>query len=200
MQVGYVGLMKAIRNFDASFGGNLAAYAQPCITGEIKRHFRDKRWQVHVRRMAQELRLEARGSAGVLAQQLGRTPTDSELADYLGVSQADLADARRAERAMQASSLSAPLTNASEAGTLADVLGDEDPRLEATLDMTAFWQHLGELPDREQEMVLMRFYGNMSQSQIGEKIGLSQMHVSRLLAHALGYLRRKMSGAGDDSD
>jgi RNA polymerase sigma-B factor len=198
MQVGYVGLMKAIKSFDASFGWNLASYAQPCIVGEIKRHFRDKRWQLHVRRSVQELRLEARDSAGELAQRLGRTPSDAELADYLGVSVTELADAQRAGRAMQASSLSAPLGDGVEAGTLEDVLGDEDPRLEATLDMAAFWQHLAELPGREQDMVLMRFYGNMTQSEIGEQVGLSQMHVSRLLAHALGYLRRHMGATGGE--
>ena len=86
MQVGYVGLLKAINNFDPDIGESLAAYATPTITGEIKRHFRDKRWQVHVRRSAQELRLEIRKARGDLAQQLSRTPTDSELAEYLGVS------------------------------------------------------------------------------------------------------------------
>src|SRR5271155_486065 len=93
MQVGYVGLLKAINNFDAAFGGSLAAYAHPCVSGEIKRHFRDKRWQVHVRRSAQELRLEIRKTRGELAQQLSRTPSDTELAEHLGISAADLLDA-----------------------------------------------------------------------------------------------------------
>jgi RNA polymerase sigma-B factor len=107
MQVGYVGLLKAINNFDAGIGKSLAAYAAPCITGEIKRHFRDKRWHVHVRRSAQELRLEIRKARSELAQRLSRTPTDAELAEYLGVSGTDLLDAQRAELAFQASSLSA---------------------------------------------------------------------------------------------
>src|SRR5215467_8627451 len=107
MQVGYVGLLKAINNFDPAIGGSLAAYAQPCVSGEIKRHFRDKRWQVHVRRSAQELRLEIRKARGELAQQLSRTPTDAELADHLGISAADLLDAQRADLAFQASSIDA---------------------------------------------------------------------------------------------
>src|ERR1700761_4829052 len=111
MQVGYVGLLKAINNFDPEIGGSLAAYAQPCVSGEIKRHFRDKRWQVHVRRSAQERRLEIRKARTDLAQQLSRMPTDTELAEHLGLSAADLLDAQRADLAFQASSIDAPLTS-----------------------------------------------------------------------------------------
>jgi RNA polymerase sigma-B factor len=201
MQVGYVGLLKAINNFDAAFGGSLAAYAQPCVSGEIKRHFRDKRWQVHVRRSAQELRLEIRKARSELAQQLSRTPTDAELAEHLGISAADLLDAQRADLAFQASSLDAPLSDGGDAGTLADVLGCEDPNLENTLEMDAVWGHLGELPEREQNLLLMRFYGNMTQTEIGDELGISQMHVSRLLAHALSYLRdRLLDTTGEDGD
>ncbi len=196
MQVGYVGLLKAINNFDPDIGESLAAYATPCITGEIKRHFRDKRWQVHVRRSAQELRLEIRKARGDLAQQLSRTPTDAEVAEHLGITAADLLDAQRADLAFQASSLSAPLSDGADAGTLEDLLGGDDPQLENTLDMEAVWEHLGELPDREQRLLMMRFYGNMTQSEIGEKLGISQMHVSRLLSHALGYLRERILEAG----
>ncbi len=197
MQVGYVGLLKAINNFDPAVGESLAAYAQPCISGEIKRHFRDKRWQVHVRRSAQELRILARKARNELAQRLCRTPTQAELADHLGVTPADLLDAQRAELAFQASSLNAPLTDGADASTLADMLGSEDPRLERTLEMEAVWWHLAELPDREQRMLMMRFYGNMTQSEIGDQLGISQMHVSRLLAHALGYLRERILSAPD---
>src|SRR5579863_1148985 len=97
MQVGYVGLLKAINNFDPGFGTSLSAYAQPCVSGEIKRHFRDKRWQIHVRRSAQELLLELRKATEELTQQLGRQPTDVELAERLGVSADDMAEARQAD-------------------------------------------------------------------------------------------------------
>jgi RNA polymerase sigma-B factor len=193
MQVGYVGLLKAINNFDPDIGENLAAYATPCITGEIKRHFRDKRWHVHVRRSAQELRLEIRKARGDLAQRLSRLPTDAELAEHLGVSASDLLDAQKAELAFQASSLSAPLSDAADAGSLEEVLGGDDPQLETTLEMEAVWGHLGELPDREQRLLMMRFYGNMTQAEIGEQLGISQMHVSRLLSHALAYLRSRIT-------
>jgi RNA polymerase sigma-B factor len=198
MQVGYVGLLKAINNFDPAIGGSLAAYAQPCVSGEIKRHFRDKRWQVHVRRSAQELRLEIRKARGELAQQLCRTPSDSELAEHLGISDADLLDAQRADLAFQASSIDAPLSESNDAGTLADVLGREDPNIETTLEMDAVWGHLSELPEREQNLLLMRFYGNMTQTEIGDELGISQMHVSRLLAHALSYLRERMLNSASE--
>ena len=96
MQAGYVGLLKAINNFDPALGQNLAAYAQPCVSGEIKRHFRDKRWQIHVKRSAQELLLQVRKARGELAQELGRSPRDEEMAQHLGVSLDDLRDAQRA--------------------------------------------------------------------------------------------------------
>ena len=107
MQVGYVGLLKAINNFDPAFGRTLATYAQPCITGEIKRHFRDKRWQVHVHRSLKELVLQTREATLQLTQELGRTPADSDLARHLGVRTSDIRDARRAELALQPSSLDA---------------------------------------------------------------------------------------------
>jgi RNA polymerase sigma-B factor len=195
MQVGYVGLLKAINNFDPDLGSNLASYAQPCITGEIKRHFRDKRWQVHVKRSTQELRLELCRARAELTHELSRAPMDQELARHLGVSDEDLRDAQRADLAFHASSLDAPLSAGPEPGSLADLLGEDDPQLEHTLDMESVWAHWGELPEREQRLLMMRFYGNMTQAEIGDRLGISQMHVSRLLAGALSYLRDCMLGA-----
>ena len=196
MQVGYVGLLKAINNFDPALGSNLASYAQPCITGEIKRHFRDKRWHVHVKRSIQELRLELRRARTELTQQLSQAPTNGELAQHLGVSEEDLQDAQRAELAFQASSLDAPRSAGPEPGNLADLLGEDDPQLEHTLDMAAVMAHWGDLPEREQRLLMMRFYGNMTQAQIGDRLGISQMHVSRLLSAALSYLRECVLGPG----
>jgi RNA polymerase sigma-B factor len=198
MQVGYVGLLKAINNFDPAIGGNLAAYAQPCISGEIKRHFRDKRWQVHVKRSAQELLLQVRKARGELAQQLGRSPSDAELASHLGVSIEELLDARRADMVFHSHSLDAPMYGDEDRTSLADLLGQEDPQVEHTLDMESVLRHWNDLPMREQRILAMRFYGNMTQTEIGERLGISQMHVSRLLARALGYLRdRLLEGDGD---
>ena len=192
MQVGYVGLLKAINNFDPAFGRNLAAYAQPCITGEIKRHFRDKRWQVRVERPLQELVLEAREASRELSQRLGHAPTDTELAAHLDRSADEIRQARQADLAFTPISLDAPLGDRPDAGSLADVLGHEDPGMEHALDMEAVSAHWGELPRREQKILLLRFYGDMTQAQIGAQLGISQMHVSRLLAHALGHLREQL--------
>ena len=190
MQVGYVGLLKAINNFDPAIGRSLAAFARPCITGEIKRHFRDKRWQVHVRRSLQELVLHVREATWQLTQQLGHVPADAELASHLGVSDADIRDARRAALVLQPRSLDEPAGGQAGAASLAE----EDPQLEHMLGMQAVATHWGELPLREQKILLLRFYGGMTQAQVGQQLGISQMHVSRLLAHALGYLRPRLLG------
>ena len=192
MQVGYVGLLKAISNFDPAAGASLATYAQPCISGELKRHFRDKRWQIRVKRPVQELVLEAREATWRLAQELGRTPAGSDLARHLGVSGDDLRQAQRAELAFWPYSLDAPLAGQPSMGTLADDLGEEDPRLEHMLGMQVIAAHWGELPPREQEILLMDFRGGMTQTQIGKQLRISQMHVSRLRAHALGHLRSRL--------
>ena len=192
MQVGYIGLLKAINNFDPDMGGSLAAYAQPCIVGEIKRHFRDKRWQVHVARSVQELVLQAREASSRLTHELGHAPGDDVLASHLGVSREELREAQQADLAFRPCSLDAPVADRSGAATLADLLGADDPAVERTLNMQAVAAHWDELPRREQRILLMRFFGDMTQADIGHQLGISQMHVSRLLAHALGHLRYRL--------
>lgn len=192
MQVGYVGLVKAINNFDPTLGSGLPAYAEPCISGEIKRHFRDKRWQVHVKRPAQELMLMVRNIRAELTQRLGRVPLGSEIAREAGLSAEEMGDASIAELAFRPRSLDAPVAAEDEAAPLGDLLGQEDPDIEHTLDMTALWAHWAELPERQQHILSMRFYGNMTQQEIGERLGISQMHVSRLLALSLNQLRHRL--------
>ena len=182
----------AATTIDPAAGASLATYARPCITGEIKRHFRDKRWQIHVGRSVQELVLQVREAASRLPQELGRTPTESDLAVHLGVSGADLRHAQRAELAFQPYSLDTPLANQHGTSTLADVLGEEDPRLEHMLAMRTVATHWGELAPREQEILLMDFRGGMTQTEIGQRLRISQMHVSRLRARALGHLRSRL--------
>jgi RNA polymerase sigma-B factor len=197
MQVGYVGLMKAINNYDPELGHSLSAYAAPCVSGEIKRHFRDKRWQIHVRRSAQELLLELRKANEELTHNLGRTPTEAELAERLGVSAEDLLEARQADMAFSTYSLDAPLSDTDDPAQLGDVLGEEDVEMEHTIDMEAVATHWDELPEREQRILVMRFYGNLTQAEIGMRLGISQMHVSRLLARALGHLRSRLLDPAD---
>jgi len=189
MQVAYIGLLKAISNFDPAICSSLSAYARPCITGELKRHFRDKRWQVHVKRSVQDLAVEVRKATWQLAQELGRIPADTDLARYLGVSEDEVRHAHGATLAFQPGSLDAPVAGLSGVRTVADLLGQEDPELERMLGMHAVAAHWDELPPREQEILLMDFRSNMTQVQIGRQLGISQMHVSRLRTRALGYLR-----------
>jgi len=194
MQAGYLGLVKAINNFDPGYGGNLAAYAQPCISGEIKRHFRDKRWHVHVRRPVQELVLRVRAARDALPQDLGHTPSDEEVADHLAVPVGDVREATQADLVFRPQSLDAPVSGEADAATLVDLLGGDDPQVEHTLDMQAVSTHWNDLPERERRILALRFYGNLSQAEIGQRLGLSQMHVSRLLARSLGYLRDRLLG------
>jgi RNA polymerase sigma-B factor len=187
--------MKAINNYDPAFGSGLSAYAAPCVSGEIKRHFRDKRWQVHVRRSAQELLLEMRKATEDLTHQLGRSPNDDELSKRLGVSADDLLEARQADMVFSAYSLDAPLSERDDPAQLGDVLGDEDADMEHTIDMESVATHWGELPEREQRILVMRYYGNLTQAEIGARLGISQMHVSRLLSRALAHLRSRLVDA-----
>ena len=194
LQVGYVGLVAAINNFDPAVGCSLATYARSHINGEIKRYFRDKRWQVHVVRPVKELVMQARTATWQLAQELGRIPTESDLAASLGVSGHDLRNAQLAEMAFEPSSLDAPLSGQPGTALLADLLGEEDPRMDHMLDMQAVATHWGELSPHEQKILLMRFYGGMTQDKISQQLGISQIQVSRLLSRALVYLRPRLLG------
>ena len=194
MQVGYVGLVAAINNFDPAVGCSLATYARSYINGEIKRYFRDKRWHVHVVRPVKELVTQARTATWQLAQELGRIPTESDLAASLGVSGHDLRNAQLAEMAFEPSSLDAPLSGQPGTALLADLFGEEDPHMDHMLHMQAVATHWGELSAREQKILLMRFYGGMTQDKIGQQLGISQIQVSRLLGRALGYLRPRLLG------
>ena len=193
LQVGYVGLLKAINSFDARLGDSLGAYAQPCISGEIKRHFRDRRWQMRVRRQDQELLLEMRAAEETLTQQFGRMPDDRELAWHLAVPEDHVREARQAYLAFSTCSLDAPVAHGDDPCLLAEVLGEDDPAVTHSVDIEAVRAHLDELPEREQRILMLRFYGNLTQEQIGDRLGISQMHVSRLLDRALTYLRAQIA-------
>jgi len=193
VQVGYVGLLKAINNFDPSYGDSLMAYARPCVSGEIKRYFRDKRWKIRVSRPAQELLLEMRAAEEALTHQLGRTPDDKELAATLRVPEAEILEARLAHQAFSTYSLEVPLSDEDDAALLADIIGEDDPDLAHTTDIESVHTHLDELSEREQRIIMLRFYGNLTQSQIGDRLGISQMHVSRLLERALSHLRHQLT-------
>jgi RNA polymerase sigma-B factor len=194
MQVGYLGLLKAINNFNPELGPGLVAYAQPCVSGELKRHFRDKRWQVRVQRSSQELMLAVRDVRATLTQELGRAPRDQELAEAAGISMADLRDAEQAEMAFRPWYLDSPLSGEDGEGmTFGELLGGDDPGIDHAVDTEALWSHWATLPERQQRILAMRFYGNMTQAEIGARLGISQMHVSRLLDAALTRLRDRLT-------
>ena len=189
VQVGYVGLLKAINGFDPAVTPELAGYAHACVSGEIKRYFRDKRWQLRVRRADQELLLRARAVRAELVQELGRVPVDAEVARHLEITVDELEAADAAAGAFAPASLDAEL---GEGLTLADLIGQEDQDLERAVDLEALSAHWGELPRREQRILTLRFYGNKSQAEVAADVGCSQMHVSRLEARALGHLRQRL--------
>jgi RNA polymerase sigma-B factor len=191
VQVGYVGLLKAINNFDPARSDSLSGYGRACVSGEIKRFFRDKRWHVRVRRADQELLLRARRVRSELIQQLGGMPSDAEVARRLEVTVEELAAADLAADAYAPASLDATL-GAPDGITLGELIGSDDAGLEHAVDMEAVQAHWAELPRREQRVLMLRFYGNMTQAQIAEKVGCSQMHVSRLQARALRHLRQRL--------
>jgi RNA polymerase sigma-B factor len=194
MQVGYLGLLKAIKNYDPELGPALIAYAQPCVSGELKRHFRDKRWQVRVQRTSQEHMLAVRDARAGLTQQLGRSPDNHELAEAAGLSLDELREAERAEMAFRPYYLDAPVSADEDAATFGELLGGDDPGIEHALNSEALWAHWSALPQRQQRILALRFYGNMTQAEIGERLGISQMHVSRLLDAALTRLRDSLTG------
>ena len=152
---------------------------------------------MHVRRSAQELLLELRKATEELTHTLGRAPNDQELTQRLGCSTDDLLEARQADMVFTAYSLDAPLSDRDDPAQLSDVLGDDDADMEHALDMEAVSTHWDELPEREQRILVMRFYGNLTQAEIGARLGISQMHVSRLLARALSHLRSRLLDTPD---
>jgi RNA polymerase sigma-B factor len=193
-QVAVVGLIKAVDRFQADRGVDFAAFAIPTVVGEIKRHFRDRTWAIRVPRRLQELRLEITAANNTLTHSLGRAPTVADIATHLGISEEAVLEGLEGARAYTAASLSTPLTE--DGGTsLADTLGGEDHAFELAELRIALGPAMAALDGREQRILALRFHGNLTQTEIAEQIGISQMHVSRLLTKALAKLRRQL---GDD--
>ena len=192
-QVAALGLLKAIDRFDPSMGADFASYATPTITGELKRHFRDKGWSVHVPRRLQELRQEINKARAEIAQHIGHEPTAQQLADDIGVDIEQVVEALVASAAYRPVSLNAPVGGHDEdALTLLDVVGCRDPGLDAVEFHESLQPALATLPAREQRIIALRFFGNLTQAQIAAELGISQMHVSRLLARGLAQLRAQI--------
>jgi RNA polymerase sigma-B factor len=189
LQAGSVGLVKAVDRFDPGRGLEFSTYAAPTILGEIRRHFRDRTWAVHVHRGLQELTTEVARCAGELTQELNRAPSVAELATRCGRTEEEVLEALDCASAYSAESLETP---SGEDRTIGDSLGGEDPALGDVELHESLGPALATLPARERRILQLRFYGNQTQSQIAAQLGISQMHVSRLLARTLAQLREQL--------
>ena len=190
-QVATIGLIKSVDRFDPERGVEFSTYATPTVVGEIKRHFRDKGWAVRVPRRLQELRLSLTSATAELSQLHGRAPTVHELAQRLSISEEEVLEGLESANAYSTLSLDVPDTD-DESPAVADTLGAEDDALEGVEYRESLKPLLEELPPREKKILLLRFFGNMTQSQIAQEVGISQMHVSRLLARTLAQLRDRL--------
>jgi len=187
-QEAYVGLMEAIARFDPERGAFLP-FAKLTVLGTVKRHFRDRRRWIRLPRRLQELQADIRAAREELAQGSGHQPTPRELAERMGADERDVAEADAAT--FRPVSLDAPAPSDPDS-TLADLVGDEDDRIDKVVDMEALRAALPRLPVRERKILLLRFYGNFTQAEIAEKLGISQMHVSRLISSTCKELREQV--------
>ncbi|NUP62300.1 MAG: SigB/SigF/SigG family RNA polymerase sigma factor [Nonomuraea sp.] len=192
LQAAYVGLMKAVNGFDPSLGHAFRGYAVVTMTGEVKRHFRDRTWAIRVPRLYQERRSELNRLVADLSQDLGRSPTVSELAAKMNISEEDVLLTLDASAAYSTLSLDAPLGTDDDAASLGDVIPEDDDTLSTMVDREAVKPLIDALPSREKHILLLRFFGNMTQAEIAAEFGISQMHVSRILRKVLDQLRNDL--------
>ncbi|GAA3456188.1 SigB/SigF/SigG family RNA polymerase sigma factor [Dactylosporangium matsuzakiense] len=192
MQVAALGLVKAVDHFDPEHGVDFGAYATPTILGELKRYFRDRSYGVRMPRRLQDLRLRLNRAREELTQSLRRPPSVAELAAHLGVAPHEVLDVAGAGGVFRPLSLDEPARGESQV-TLGETIGACEPEYELVEHHEALRRLIVRLPEREQRIIALRFYGNRTQAEIAQIVGLSQMHVSRLLAHALDFLRRHLN-------
>lgn len=189
VQVATVGLINAVDRFDPERGSDFLSFAVPTIMGEVRKYFRDSSWSVRMPRRLKELHLAINAGTSRLSQSLGRAPTPSELAEHLGLSREEIHEGLAAGNAYQSASLDDMLMSEDSSISLGSTIGEEDPEIAMIEQREALHPLLEKLPERERKIVVMRFFGNMTQTQIAQKVGISQMHVSRLLAKTLRQLR-----------
>ncbi|PVC68682.1 B/F/G family RNA polymerase sigma-70 factor [Streptomyces sp. CS081A] len=194
VQVGTIGLIKAIDRFDISREVEFTTFAVPCIVGEIKRFFRDTSWAVHVPRRLQEARVELAKATEELSSRLGRSPSVAELSALMNLSEDEVIEARIASNGYNSTSLDAAVGGEGEesGAMLSDLIGEEDPALELFEDFHALAPLIVELGERDRLLLHLRFVEELTQSEIGKRLGISQMQVSRLLSRNLARLRKGM--------
>jgi RNA polymerase sigma-B factor len=194
-QVASVGLLKAVDRFDVSSGNDFMSFAVPTITGEVRKHFRDTAWSMRVPRPLKELHTKIGSTSAALFQELDRAPAPSEIAERLGIDKATVIEGLQVANVQHSSSLDELLDPEGDL-SLGDALGDYDSALAGVEDRVALRPLLDGLAERERQVIALRFFRNMTQTQIAERIGVSQMHVSRLLSRTLAKLR---DGLGADA-
>jgi RNA polymerase sigma-B factor len=192
VQVATVGLINAVDRFQPDRGSDFFSFAVPTISGEVRRHFRDQGWSMRVPRRLKDLHVSINATVSELSQGLGRAPRPSEIAAKLDVPVADVLEGLEAAQAYRSSSLDEMLTSEEGGATLGDLLGEADAELERVEYQQALEPLLSELPERERTIVMLRFFGNLTQTQIADRVGISQMHVSRLLGQTLVKLRQRL--------
>ncbi|MFI5720253.1 RNA polymerase sigma factor SigF [Nocardia sp. NPDC051750] len=193
LQVARLGLLNAVERFDVARGSSFLSFAVPTIMGEVRRHFRDNTWSVRVPRRVKETQLSLGPTIEILSQRLGRVPRAREIAEELGIDLVEVTQALIAGNAYQTSSLDAPGGEDSDSTTppLVESLGTEESSYGWLEDYLAVEPLIGELSDRERQVLRMRFFESRTQSQIAEQLGVSQMHISRILSRTLGWLREE---------
>ncbi|MDN3358750.1 SigB/SigF/SigG family RNA polymerase sigma factor [Actinomadura sp. DC4] len=191
-QAAMLGLVKAINRYDPEVGQRFLSYAAPTMTGEVKRHFRDRTWSMRMPRPLQELRLLLRNARQDFLREHGRPPTVPEVAELLGVTEDEAVEVIGASDAYRPVSLDSPVTDEDGGATLGDLIGDDDHELELIVDRNALRPMLEQLPERERAILIHRFFGNKTQTEIAELLGISQMHVSRLITRSLAALKRRL--------
>jgi RNA polymerase sigma-B factor len=199
IQVASLGLLKAIDRFDPARETAFSSFAVPTILGELKRHFRDKGWSVRVPRDLQELAVRVERVSDELSRELGRAPSVAEIAERTGTTAEQVLEAREASAAYRAVSLDRPRDDDEEGDAgMADTFGIEDPGFGVAEDAATVERLMRVLTDREREVLRLRFAEDLTQSEIGERVGVSQMHVSRLIRHAVAQLREAAEKQGDE--
>jgi RNA polymerase sigma-B factor len=192
VQVGYLGLVQAITRFDPDRGSDFISFARPTVQGELRRYFRDKRRWIRLPRRLQDTKMALRTATETLTHELGRGPTVPELAARLGVDEELVLEVLTIDDAYTPYSLDAGPGEDDGAGSLADTLGAPDARMDVLLDRMSVRPLLAALSERDQKILYLRFFDDLTQTQIADAVGLSQMHVSRLLTRILGELRAQM--------
>lgn len=187
LQVGALGLLKAVERFDPAVGTSFLAFAMPTVVGEIRRHFRDHTWSLRVPRRAKDLKGAVTATVNDLSQELGRSPRVDEIAERMRIDPEAVLETLEAAAAYRTSSLDLPVGEQQSA--LQSALSSPDGDLATMVDRTAIAQLLAQLPQRERKIIYLRFFEHMSQSEIAQRVGTSQVHVGRLLHASLAKLR-----------